>query len=424
MKNRIALSLVVLALCVSGCVSIEGNHIEEVENHIEEVENHIEVVENHIEVVESHIEEVESHIEEVGRYLERSNLESVGMDPDAGYEAEGEGVIRYADKENSGLVKVLFATNRKLLNSSRCTGAFSGRRGDFKDTKYGYCYVSIPVGHKVGMVEEKRWYQLRENENDHVMLLGGRTMPKEDFIAILERGLAKGDASTLLFVHGYNVSFETAAKRTAQMAHDLNFAGVPLFFSWPSNGRVLSYQADEASIEWSEPALYDFLQEHLDNQNIRTTYLIAHSMGNRAVLDVLIRLKSERPDLRAKIREVVLAAPDVDADQFTDIIVPKLADPDFPVTLYASRHDKALKLSKELHYYRRAGDIPDDILVWRGVEFINASSVKTDFLNHSYVSDSNSVLSDMFYLFSGKRPSSRFHLRERSSRTGQYWEFK
>lgn len=380
MNKQIALSLIIFSLCVSGCVNIQWS---------------------------------------------LSNEGEGAVDPNAGYGTNGDaGVIRYSDEVNSGLVKVLFATNRALLDPSRCTGAFSGRRGAFMHTRYGYCYVSIPVGHVVGVVEEKRWYQLRENEKDHVMLLGGRTIPKADFITMLERGLEKRDGSTLIFVHGYNVSFEAAAKRTAQMAYDLNFTGVPLFFSWPSNGKVLSYQADESSIEWSEPALYDFLQEHLSNENVKSTYLIAHSMGNRAVLEALIRLKSERPDLRGKIREVVLAAPDVDADQFTDIIVPKLADADLPVTLYASKHDKALQLSKKLHYYKRAGDVPDDILVWRGVEFINASNVETDFLNHSYVSSSNSVLGDIFDLFSGKRPPNRYNLRERTSRTGQYWEFK
>ena len=48
----------------------------------------------------------------------------------------------------------------------------------------------------------------------------------------------------LLFVHGYNVTFESALYRTAQIAFDLEFDGVPFLFSWPSKGDFQSYRAD------------------------------------------------------------------------------------------------------------------------------------------------------------------------------------
>jgi len=52
----------------------------------------------------------------------------------------------------------------------------------------------------------------------------------------------------LLFVHGYNVSFEDAARRTGQLAYDLGFEGPTVFFSWPSRGSVTAYtrRADRA----------------------------------------------------------------------------------------------------------------------------------------------------------------------------------
>ncbi|ROO40125.1 hypothetical protein BIV08_16395 [Pseudomonas sp. AF76] len=256
------------------------------------------------------------------------------------------------------------------------------------------------------------------------MLLGGQTISKQEFDKILNLGLVNKSNSTLLFVHGYNVSFADAAKRTAQMAYDLNFSGVPLFFSWPANGKVLSYAADEASVEWSEPALYNFLVDHLSNPKIEKTFLIAHSMGNRAVLSSLARLKLEHPDLRYKLKEVVLAAPDVDSEQFVDIIIPKIADVNAPITLYASSNDKALLTSKMLHHYKRAGDVPEIIKIYSGIEFIDASAVKTDFLNHSYVSESRSVIGDILNLFSGDRPDSRSGLRVRAGQVGPYWEIK
>jgi hypothetical protein len=44
-----------------------------------------------------------------------------------------------------------------------------------------------------------------------------------------------------VFVHGYNESFEDAAIRTAQLAYDFGFKGAPIFYSWPSEGRLLGY---------------------------------------------------------------------------------------------------------------------------------------------------------------------------------------
>jgi len=62
----------------------------------------------------------------------------------------------------------------------------------------------------------------------------------------------------LLFIHGYNVDFEGAAIRAAQIGCDLKVPGVTAFFSWPSRGSLVSYPADEATIEASEGAITDF----------------------------------------------------------------------------------------------------------------------------------------------------------------------
>ena len=54
---------------------------------------------------------------------------------------------------------------------------------------------------------------------------------------------ARDDA--FLFIHGYNVTFEGAARRTAQMAYDLGFNGAAVFYSWPSQGTPTAYTIDE-----------------------------------------------------------------------------------------------------------------------------------------------------------------------------------
>ena len=62
----------------------------------------------------------------------------------------------------------------------------------------------------------------------------------------------------LIFVHGYRVSFEDAARRTAQRATDLKIS-TPLFFSWPSRARLRAYGADETLAQRAVPELMQFL---------------------------------------------------------------------------------------------------------------------------------------------------------------------
>lgn len=65
-----------------------------------------------------------------------------------------------------------------------------------------------------------------------------------------------------IFVHGYNVTFEDAAKRTAQISYDLAFDGAPIFYSWPSQRlpTPLGY-TDEQNSEWSQANLRSFLSD-------------------------------------------------------------------------------------------------------------------------------------------------------------------
>src|SRR5260370_26727034 len=76
----------------------------------------------------------------------------------------------------------------------------------------------------------------------------------------IEAALKEGEEpQALVFLHGYNVSFEDAAIRAAQIGYDLKVPGPVAFFSWPSRGSLAAYPADEASIEASDQPIADFL---------------------------------------------------------------------------------------------------------------------------------------------------------------------
>jgi len=330
-------------------------------------------------------------------------------------------------------VRVLFATDRGVAGGkSAHRSTYIALKSTFgavrADVSYGYCDVSIPRDHRMGELEAPSVlrFEFRETPEKHVVLLGGEIQPKEEFFRALAQRIRSAPRSTaLIFVHGYNVSFEDAARRTAQMAYDLAFDGAPVFYSWPSDGSTAAYPADEQAVEWTQTNLRHFLEDFLIGSGATNVYLIAHSMGSRALTRAAASLFTDRPDLQGRISEVILAAPDIDAAVFKRDIAPLLTRAGRPLTLYASSEDLALLASQRVHRYPRAGDSGPGLVVTAGVETIDATGVDTSLLGHSYFAERRSVLSDIFYIVHrGQRASGRFGLQPKNSQDGQYWAFR
>ncbi|WP_223435296.1 MULTISPECIES: alpha/beta hydrolase [unclassified Pseudomonas] len=323
----------------------------------------------------------------------------------------------------TGIVTVFFASNRNIISDYGCVDSLGKKRG--KSLVYGYCHVKIPFNHKTGIIESPSWFKLEwtEDPEKHVSIVGGGVVTKAEFEKLISHRL-KENGTTFIYVHGYNVSFEDAAKRTAQMAYDLDFKGVPAFYSWPSAGNPKNYVPDEAAAEAAKTKYYNFLVDYLKNPNVKGVYLIAHSMGNRAVAAGLVTLNVQHPELRAKIKEVILAAPDIDSDVFADEIVPGIESAKWPVTMYASDKDMALLASKTYHNYPRAGYISDNLIVMPGIDTVDASLIKTDFLSHSYYGDSTTLIYDIYNIINtGARADKRRNLSKINDTNGIYWRF-
>jgi esterase/lipase superfamily enzyme len=322
------------------------------------------------------------------------------------------------------VVRVFYATDRSFSPGAAIAAMYGSDRGELA---FGQCDVSIPRDHRMGALEAPSILRLefREDPRKHVVLLAVSPTPDENayYDQIKSRVTQSSGKSAFVFVHGYNVSFEDAARRAAQITYDLGFDGAPIFFSWPAKGDAAAYTRDETNVDWATPHLQQFLHEILDRGQVKNLYLIAHSMGNRALVTAVRNLAVSDLKVRSSIREIVLAAPDIDADIFKNEIVPALVgtgNATSHVTLYASSKDLAIEASKRVHGYARAGD-SSNIVLARGLESIDASAVDTSLVGHSYYADNRSVLSDIFYLISGHvRACSRFGLHQHSSAVGTY----
>ncbi len=316
----------------------------------------------------------------------------------------------------SNLVQVFFGTDRSYQAKNPLASRFGGGRGTIS---YGTAEVSIPPDHRLGNLETPSLLRLEfsPDPKKHVVLRKISVLSADEYFHLLTETVQSATSkSALVFVHGYNVSFADAARRTAQMTFDLQFPGAPIFFSWPSVGKTQDYAVDETNVEWARPHLTQFLIDVLSKTDATDVYLIAHSMGNRALANSVVDIETTHPELRAKIREIILAAPDIDADTFKDEIAPRIIAAELPtthLTLYASSKDEALLASKKFHGYARAGDAGDLQLMLAGLEYIDASSVDTGFLGHSYYGDNRSVIADIHYLIDGHlRACKRFSLKE------------
>ena len=310
------------------------------------------------------------------------------------------------------LVTVHFGTNRTPLPGATLEKPpFFDSHNDGK-LHYGSIKLAVDQHHTVGSLDGISFSAKPEIKDEQRFL---RDL-KKDLAASQEKKL-------LIFVHGYNVTFENAARRTAQLKHDLEFQGEAVFFSWPSRGKLIGYWADEKEVQTAEPFLQEFLTTVVKKSDARKIYIIAHSMGNRAFTSVFPKVRDSLNGAQS-VKEIMLAAPDINAKVFTRDIAPKITSPGHGTTLYCSSKDKALWASWLIHFFHsRAGQHPAEL---PGTESVDASSVDTSVLGlgHSYYAEQSNLLKDMNKLINGQRAPQRTETLELMKQRQAAWELR
>lgn len=272
--------------------------------------------------------------------------------------------------------------------------------GDRGELTRGICDVTVPDSHHTGLVERPSLlrFEFREDQSQHIVLTSAVELSGSEFSQKLSQTLDQSrERDLLVFIHGFNVGFEAAVQRTAQIAVDLPFEGVPICYSWPSQGTLLGYSIDENNSEWTIPHLKQFLLELASSSGAKSINVVAHSMGNRVMTAAMQQINMGlAADAPRPFDRIVLAAPDVDADRFRRDFAPALLNVAKQVTLYASSDDRALIASKRVHGYPRAGESGANIVIVPGIETIDVSGIDLSLLGHSYYGDSEPMLRDLF----------------------------
>jgi esterase/lipase superfamily enzyme len=330
------------------------------------------------------------------------------------------------------LVKVYFATDRQPSGARGPSKYFGAERNgepepDDQHLLTGFVKVSIPPVHKPGQLERpfKVWiFEAKENEKEHIVLKELRVIKGDDFYGALRQEYDERPPekrSAFVFIHGFKTSFDDAAYRTAQIAYDLNFEGVPIMYSWPSKDNALAYLDDGDEAEWSSKHLQYFVERIARESGALRIHLIAHSMGNRLLVNALDGL-GRQPEIKPLFDNVIMAAPDVDAKQFADQNWAGIRDAAKRFTLYASSDDWALKASQHLNKVARLGEAGGMLVVIPGLDTIDASGIDTNELGHSYY-HCKKLMDDLQLLMEkGLGPLDR-KLRDRRKGELGYWAF-
>ena len=315
------------------------------------------------------------------------------------------------------VVPVFYGTDRARKDQPKRVLYTSERA---RRLELGQALVTVPKTHQVPNIERPfairipyfqiTLYEGAEDPKSHFTIKEMSLLSREQFIAKARERVDGSRAfkdQAVVFVHGYNTTFDYALYRTAQMAYDLKFDGAAFLYSWPSLGDFSGYGYDRESSVQSEPYLRQYLELVLQETGAKQVSVIAHSMGNLPLLQVLRDLG---PILgpEVKLNQIIMAAPDIDRNVFENIAA-DLQKYGRGLTLYASANDRAMQAARRVAGgIPRAGDVPlEGPIIIEGIDTIDVTQTSLDYLalNHSIYAEKSALLNDIGLLLqTGERP--------------------
>ena len=207
--------------------------------------------------------------------------------------------------------------------------------------------IGVPPGHAPGKVERPAFGS--EDPQKHFIARSRRGLDETAFFAELAShisGRIGSNRDVLLYVHGFNTSYDEARFRLAQIADDGRFGGVAVLYTWPAAGSLFDYGVAKESATIARDALSKLIHRLSELPDVGRVHILAHSMGAWLAMEALRENAiSGSPDLNGKLGDVMLAAPDIDLKVFRQQLA--RLDPSHVFVLVAS-NDRALSLSRTL----------------------------------------------------------------------------
>lgn len=340
--------------------------------------------------------------------------------------------------------KIYFVTNRKPNRKNKPDDFGKDFSEDgVANLRYGFAEVSGRKFDEYKLVVAKEILNLdRERQQvDDSSVFGS-----EQVMARVRAEMIDNQRDTLVYIHGYNVTFKEALSAAAGLAknlkkHDAGKGVNIVLFSWPSNGSAmpyLAYASDRQDAKPSGPAfarafmrLADFLKNSSPEEECdQRLHLLAHSMGNYVLRHAVQEIRGNYPGRPPRIfDQVFMMAADEDDDTFEHdyklALLPRLAR---RINVYFNQGDVALQISdKTKGNPDRLGTdgprLPQQVPA--KVSQIDCTPVVGGTVEHSYYLDSKGVIADMLKVLPGTASdeitgrkyvpeSNRYRLQEKS----------
>lgn len=297
------------------------------------------------------------------------------------------------------MTTVYFVTNRDVEEPSGNFGPHFSSEG-LADLRFGYATVeddsiSISV----------------ESDSHQAGVSPGSVF----FFDRLRKRMKDKNLTTLAYIHGYACTFEQGLKNAALLQNLL--AVNVVLFSWPSDGKITpwrSYKSDRQDARASGPAiaramlkLRDYLTE-LGKEQLcaQRLCLLAHSMGNYVLRHAVQELRDHSSKRLPRVfDEVILAAPDEDADALSEESkLGPLTRCARRTTVYFNVHDRALDISDWTKGNpERLGSVGPlyPTMLPRNVDSVDCTGVVHGLQEHQYYKGNERIIVDMLCILQG-----------------------
>ena len=323
--------------------------------------------------------------------------------------------ITWGDSAPSVAIDLLYATNRTPSSGPSSGDDFDAIPGALT---FGTATVVLDADDDR---DSSGWPPVRADTIESGWV-GVEPFPGNDLADLVNTvALHREDKTALVYVHGFMKSFPDAVRDLGSIVYGANYRGVPIVFSWPAGTSPLGYEADTRSLVQSIPQLSETLAALSKADNLEKVHLVAHSMGNQALLAVLMDLATSRDLQGVRLGELILYAPDVDRAKFMAQTLPLLNQRDIRPTLYVAEFDVPLISSRVVNKGPRLGDADAGFAVAAGMDTIDVTPV-AKFLDRHNHHLTRASQADVAQVLQGLEPAQRANLKARETDSGQYWQ--
>ena len=225
---------------------------------------------------------------------------------------------------------LLVATTRKAVNGARAKPWFGTERA---------ARVSIARAKLIAPGDGR--FSMASIGLDDWRLDAIETVPKVGDLL----GHAGGRRDVLVYVHGFNQTFETAALDAARLSDGIRFRGETMVFSWPSKAKLFDYGYDRESAMWSRDALEEVLSGLITSPAVGRIHIVAHSIGTMLTMEGIRQIYDRHGGVVAeRIGALVFASPDIDINVFSSS-VERIGPMASKITVITATNDRALAVS-------------------------------------------------------------------------------